>query len=247
MRIPRIYTPQALQLGECLILEPAPARHLVQVLRLKAGAGVLLFNGDGRECCASIVETDKSGVRLQVERCTSATPPPRLDLVLLQAIARGERMDFVLQKAVELGVTRVRPLFTERTQVRLRGERLDRRMDHWRQVVIAACEQSGRTRVPQLERAARLDSDGLGVDADLRLLLTPDAGHYLDQLAAPRQRVALLIGPEGGLTGGEVRLAEAEGFIPIRLGPRILRTETAPLAAIAAMQTLWGDFCSTGL
>jgi 16S rRNA (uracil1498-N3)-methyltransferase len=156
-------------------------------------------------------------------------------------------MDFVLQKAVELGVTQVRPLFTERTQVRLQGERLNRRMDHWRQVVIAACEQSGRTRLPSLETAARLDTDVLGVDADLRLLLAPEADLNLDQLAAPRRRVELLVGPEGGLTASEVRLAEAKGFTPIRLGPRVLRTETAPLAAIAAIQTLWGDFCGTGV
>lgn len=246
MRTPRIYTPQTLQPGECLIPEPAAARHLVQVLRLQAGAEVLLFNGDGRECCARISETDKSGVRLQVERCTPATPPSRLEIGLLQAVGRGERMDFVLQKAVELGVTHIRPLFTERTQVRLHGERLDRRMGHWRQVIIAACEQCGRTRVPRLERAARLDTDVLGVAADLRLLLAPEATHNLGQLAAPRQRVELLIGPEGGLSAGEVRLAEAQGFTPLRLGPRVLRTETAPLAAIAAIQTLWGDFRGTG-
>jgi 16S rRNA (uracil1498-N3)-methyltransferase len=147
---------------------------------------------------------------------------------------------------VELGVTRIRPVFTERTQVRLHGERLDRRMEHWRQVVIAACEQSGRTRVPQLDRAARLDTETLGGTDDLRLLLSPNARHSLVQLSAPRHRVELLIGPEGGLTAGEIRLAEDEGFTPIRLGPRVLRTETAPLAAIAAIQTLWGDFCSTG-
>jgi 16S rRNA (uracil1498-N3)-methyltransferase len=247
MRIPRIYTPQRLQTGKGLILEPAAARHLIRVLRLKAGAEVLLFNSDGRDCSANILQADKSGVRLQVGRCTPTAPPPRLEIELLQAVGKGERMDFALQKAVELGVTSIRPLFTERTQVRLHGERLDRRMAHWQQVVISACEQSGRNRLPRLERATHLDSEVLGKDNnDLRLLLAPIAGRNLAQLAAPRQRVQLLIGPEGGLTEAEMRLAEAEGFIPIRLGPRVLRTETAPLAAIAAIQTLWGDFCSAG-
>jgi 16S rRNA (uracil1498-N3)-methyltransferase len=247
MRIPRIYTPQRLRTGKGLTLEPAAARHLVQVLRLKTGAEVLLFNGDGRDCSAIILQADKSGVQLQVGRCAPAAPPPRLEIDLLQAVGKGERMDFALQKAVELGVTRIHPLFTERTQVRLHGERLDRRMAHWRQVVIAACEQSGRNRLPQLERAARLDTEALGEEGDqLRLLLAPNTGRNLSQLAAPRQRVQLLIGPEGGLTEAEMRLAETKGFIPIRLGPRVLRTETAPLAAIAAIQTLWGDFCSAG-
>jgi 16S rRNA (uracil1498-N3)-methyltransferase len=220
---------------------------LVQVLRLKAGAEVIVFNGDGRDCSATILLADKSGVQLQVGRCTPAAPLPSLEIELLQAVGKGERMDFVLQKSVELGVTRIRPLFTDRTQVRLHGERLDRRMAHWQQVVIAACEQSGRNRVPRLERAARLDTAALGEAADqLRLLLAPDAGDNLMQLAAPRQGVQLLIGPEGGLSEAETRLAETKGFIPIRLGPRVLRTETAPLAAIAAIQTLWGDFCSSG-
>ena len=209
MRVPRIYTPQPIHAGQRLILEPAKAHHLAMVLRLKAGARVLLFNGDGRDYTASIAQANKAEVQLQVESSERTTPPPRLKIALLQAIGKGERMDFALQKAVELGVTDIRPLFTERTQVRLHGERLDRRMEHWRQVVIAACEQSGRNRLPRLQRAARLDARTLGEGSDLRLLLAPSARHNLAQLASPKQQVDLLIGPEGGLAAEGIRYGPA--------------------------------------
>lgn len=244
MRIPRIYTPQTLAARVELALEPAAAHHLARVLRLRTGDELVVFNGDGCDCPSRILTSEKGQVRIRIEHCLPASPPPILEVGLLQAVGKGERMDFALQKAVELGVTRIRPLFTERTQVRLQGDRLEKRMIHWEQVVIGACEQSGRTRVPVLESPALLDADGLGMSPALRLLLAPQGGRNLREFPRPAEGVELLVGPEGGLSSAEIRLAEDAGFAPIQLGPRVLRTETAPLAAIAAVQTLWGDFCA---
>ena len=152
-------------------------------------------------------------------------------------------MDYTLQKAVELGVTDIVPLWTERTQVRLDDKRLERRMDHWRGVTISACEQCGRTRIPGLDAPVELKPWLAETDLQgLRLVLDPNATLTLTGLEHPESRVALLTGPEGGLSGAEREFARQHGFIPVRFGPRILRTETAALAAISSLQALWGDF-----
>ncbi len=243
MRTPRVHTDQPLTAGQTLALEAGPARHVVQVLRRRAGDALVLFNGDGREYPAHIVALEGKRVRVETGPASSPARESPLDIHLGQAVSRGERMDYTLQKAVELGVSRITPLWSRRTQVKLEGRRLDRRLAHWRGVIVAACEQSGRVRVPELAppldlaawcRARR--SDQLG------LVLDPAAEAGLRSLDGRGGGILLLSGPEGGLEPEEIDRALAAGFSGVRLGPRVLRTETAAVAALSALQLLWGDF-----
>lgn len=243
MRIPRVWVALPLGKERKIELPASAARHLLQVLRLRTGDRVVLFNGDGRDHGGEIVATARSRVAVHLDTAGPPEGPPRLDIRLGLGISKAERMTFALQKATELGVSRITPLFAERTLVRLSGERLDQRLEHWRGVLIAACEQCGRRRLPVLATAEPLfswlqnrDPDGLALDLD------PFAPRTLRDLSPPKGAVSLLVGPEGGLSEDEHAQAAAVGFTSVRLGPRILRAETAPLAAIAAVQTLWGDF-----
>jgi 16S rRNA (uracil1498-N3)-methyltransferase len=246
VRQARFYTPQDLAPGARVTLEPQPSRHLTQVLRLQAGDAVVLFNGDGCDYQGILVSPRRDAVEVILDGSPPAAPEPDpvLDIELALGISKGERMDFALQKAVELGVSRLVPLFTQRGVVRLSGDRLARRQQHWLGVSIAACEQSGRRRLADVLPARSLEDwiggfDGMGLLLDHRAALGPD------QLAPPQDgRIRLLIGAEGGLSPTERDAAVAAGLTPVRLGPRILRTETAPLAAIAALQVLWGDLRS---
>lgn len=241
MRAPRIYVEATLAVGEVHPLPAAQTRHISQVLRLKAGDRLILFNGDGHEYDARLAEASRHHATAAIEARGDVEPAPPLEIRLAIGISRGERMDFALQKAVELGVSQVMPLFTKRSQVKLDGARLDKRMEHWRGVVISACEQSGRRRIPMLERAQTLGT-WLETQRKGGLQLDPGATSALPELTPPSAGVTLLIGPEGGLEPKEREMAGARGFQGVRLGPRILRTETAPLAAIAVIQALWGDF-----
>ncbi|MBU0501254.1 MAG: 16S rRNA (uracil(1498)-N(3))-methyltransferase [Gammaproteobacteria bacterium] len=245
MRNPRIHTPQPLAANVEIRLEAEASQHLVQVLRLRTGAEITLFNGDGRDYPAILLNEGKRGCRALIQVQGPEEPPASLNLSLAIGISKGERMDMVMQKAVELGVSRIRPLFTRRSVVQLAGDRLEKRMGHWHKVMLGACEQSGRSRLPELGPAMGFD-DWLGEEKveGLGLLLHPDGKETLSSLTPPRpgQAVEILVGPEGGLTEEESSQAIAAGFLAVRLGPRVLRTETAPLAAIAAMQMLWGDF-----
>ncbi|NEV61542.1 16S rRNA (uracil(1498)-N(3))-methyltransferase [Thiorhodococcus minor] len=241
MRAPRIFVETTLTLGEAHPLPAAQTRHICQVLRLTAGDRLILFNGDGHDYDARLAETERHRATVVIEGYGDAEPVPPLEIRLAIGISKGERMDFALQKAVELGVDQVTPLFTKRSQVKLDGARLDKRMEHWRGVVISACEQSGRRRVPLLDPAQPFGA-WLETQREGGLQLDPGAATALPGLTPPDTRVTLLIGPEGGLDPKERALAEARGFLGVRLGPRILRTETAPLAAIAVIQALWGDF-----
>jgi 16S rRNA (uracil1498-N3)-methyltransferase len=241
VRIPRIFTDQALAPGKNLLLEPQASHHLSHVLRLPVGAHLLLFNGSGAEHSARIIEISKLQLTVKVGEVVRHEPLAPLQIHLLLGISRGERMEFALQKAVELGVSGIQPLFTERCQVKLTGQRLTQRLAHWRRLIINACEQSGRCHLPEILEPVDL-SRGLHCERlGLSLLLDPLAQQHLLDLAKPASKVALLVGPEGGLSARERTLAMQHGFIGIKLGPRILRSETAPLAAIAALQTLWGD------
>lgn len=244
MREHRLYTEQPLRVGKDLELEPRPAKHAAQVLRLNAGDLLTLFNGDGRDYSAEIQACTRRQVRLRVLGVGEPESPPPLGISLALGISRGERMDLALQKAVELGVGAIQPLFSSRTLVRLNDDRLAKRAQHWRGVVIAACEQSKRRRLPRLSPAVPLR---LWLDQQHSggILLHHEAHRAITELPQPQEQLTLLIGPEGGLSGDERECAQAQGFIPVRLGPRVLRTETAPLAAIAAIQTLWGDFKAT--
>jgi len=242
MRLPRFYTTQALASGQSVQLEPAASHHLLRVLRVQGGESVILFNGDGREYRAVVEPAEGKLARLTVIRADQVECESPLRISLGQGVSRGERMDFVMQKAVELGVTTLTPLWTRRSQVRLSGQRLDKRLRHWQGIVQAACEQSGRVVLPELQAASALNDWLKVASADtVRLVLDPDADTTLQALQRPVQ-VRVLIGPEGGLEKQEVETAVAAGFQRVRLGTRILRTETAALATLAALQTLWGDF-----
>lgn len=240
MRPPRIYVEATLGEGSTLRLPARSARHLDQVLRRPAGSPLVLFNGDGLDYAARLLGVERGGATIAVGAPGVREPLPPLDIHLALGISKGERMDYALQKSVELGVTRFTPLFTERTQIQLTGPRLARRLDHWRGVLIAACEQSGRSRLPTLA-AALAYPDWLAGQHGGGFLLDPEASRSLAGSPAPGSAVTLLIGPEGGFSPRERERARAHGFQGVRLGPRILRAETAPLAAVAIVQALWGD------
>ncbi|MES1926289.1 16S rRNA (uracil(1498)-N(3))-methyltransferase [Salinisphaera sp. T31B1] len=238
--VPRVFVDAPLAAGATVELPEAKRHHLATVLRLKAGAPVTLFNGDGNEYAARIDHTDRKHMTLAVEARHSPRRESPLSITLYQAIARGDRMDFALAKAVELGVTAIRPVFTERSKVKLDGERLARKQAHWQAVVESAAEQSGRLIRPTLESATDL-SRCIAKDTDrLRLMLAPTATGGLQSVTAT-DRIALLIGPESGLSDHEIDTAATAGWQAVTLGPRILRTETAGMAALAALQSLWGD------
>lgn len=244
MRRIRIYTPQSLTTGQITELEADASHHLTQVLRLRPGKQVILFNGDGHEYIAQLLEVGKRSARLQLLRCSEREFEPQLCIHLGLGLSRGERMDFAVQKSVELGVHTITPLLTERCTVKLSPRRMDKRLRHWRAVVVSACEQSGRCRLPRLSETASLAQWLKTAETEGGILLDHRSPRSLDQLPRPATRVNLLIGPEGGLAEGERLQAERGGFVATRLGPRVLRTETAPLAAIAALQMLWGDFAA---
>lgn len=241
MRTIRLYSAQALAPGAAITLEERPARHAQQVLRLAPGAALTLFNGDGRDYTGRIVSARPGQVQVQIEAVGSEEPPPPLQIGLGLGVARAERMDFAVQKAVELGVAAITPLLCERTLVRLSGARLAKRQAHWQGVLIAACEQSGRRRLPTLAPVQALP-DWLATRPPGGLLLDPQATRALAGLPAPGPALTLLVGPEGGLSPGERAAARAAGFTGVWLGPRVLRAETAPLAAIAVVQACWGDW-----
>jgi len=242
VRVPRILTRQPLANDSSLSLEPEPSHHLSQVLRLKVGDTLILFNGNGQEYAAAITQLSRKGVRVDIGQLLRDEASPPLEINLIIGISRGERMEFALQKAVELGVTGIQPVFTKRCMVKLDGQRLPRRLAHWQKILVSACEQSGRNTIPGLASPAPL-AEVLQHDwKGLRLVLDHRGQLTLPELPRPDQTVNLLIGPEGGLSLDERNLAGSQNFIGIKLGPRVLRSETAPLAAIAAIQVLWGDF-----
>lgn len=241
MRIPRIHHPHALASGECITLEESAANHVARVLRLKPGAPLRLFDGRGGEYEATLSSIGKRSVEATVGIHHPIEIESTLSITLAQGIAKGERMDYVVQKAVELGVQRIAPLLTEHCAVNLSGERLEKRIRHWQAVVISACEQCGRNTVPEVLAPLTLD-DWLGQpDDSLRLVLDPRAAQGLQDHSPNTQGISLLIGPEGGLSEDEITRAKAAGYHGLRLGPRILRTETATLAAVTLVQGRWGD------
>jgi len=241
VRIPRIFCNAPLASGQQVLLDEQASRHLQRVLRLKHGDPIVLFDGSGRDFEARIGRGQKPALTAQVGDVLRQETPPTLRIHLAIGVSRGERMDFALQKAVELGVWEIQPLFTERSVVRLSGERLASRQGHWQGVVQHACGQSGRSLIPALQNA-RPFSDWLSAFNGRGILLDHRAKSGLGAIDHPGTSVTLLVGPEGGLSITEREAAGSKQFQAVRLGPRILRTETAPLAAISALQTLWGDF-----
>ncbi|MDL0431349.1 16S rRNA (uracil(1498)-N(3))-methyltransferase [Marinobacter sp. TBZ242] len=244
MRIPRIYTDSPLSEGATTGLDDNAAHHVGRVLRMQPGQELLLFNGDGNDYTAAITESGKKRVEVRVGPPVENTTESALEIVLGQTLSKGDRMDYAVQKAVEMGVTRIVPLTTERCDVKLRGDREDKRLRHWQSVAISAAEQCGRARVPEILPVMTLtDWFHHTSDCDLRLVLHHRTEQSLDTMTKPT-RVALMIGPEGGLSQEEITAAETAGFLPVALGPRVLRTETAPVAAMTLCQWLWGDIGS---
>lgn len=240
MRIPRIYHSSSITLQQAFTLDDDAANHVGRVLRMPINSELLLFNGDGFNYIAHITAVDKKQVVVTAtDRATNLVESP-LKIHLGQAISRGDRMDFAIQKAVELGVTAITPLFTERCGVKLDGERLLKRTLQWQKIVISACEQSGRSIVPTVHPAISLQEWLAQETKELKLTLHPRANDTIKTLTA-RQDIRLVIGPEGGFTDDEISQTSQAGFISILLGPRILRTETAALSTISALQLQFGD------
>ncbi len=239
-RAPRLYCEGVLSPGATVLLSERAARHLA-ALRLKVGDQVVLFNGDGCESSALLAAIGKRGASATVKRRDATDRESPLTIRLAQGVCASDRMDLVLQKATELGVEAILPVTTTRSIVRLSPERRERRETHWQNVVIAACEQCGRNRIPRVEATTSFPHFIANVTREgIRVLLSPDGTVAFRELsvAAP---VCVLIGPEGGLAPDEREMATSAGFVPVRFGPRVLRTETAPLAALAALQALYGD------
>lgn len=241
MRIPRIYHPEPLADGQTITLGREAARHLARVLRMGVDAPLDVFDGRGGEFRGVIARVEREQVSVALRHFTAEDRESPLHTTLAQGISRGERMDYTLRKAVELGISAIQPLFTEYCQVQLKGDRLAKRMDHWRGVVIAACEQSGRNRLPFLHTPVPLAQWLQQLPAGLHLVLDPRAPTGLEAMSPPDGPITLLVGPEGGLSDGEMGQLQRAGYRGLGLGPRILRTETAALAALAALQSRWGD------
>ena len=242
MPSPRFYLNEPLAPGARFSLPPGPARHAARALRLGVDDTITLFNGRGGEYAARIERIHKDEVAVAITGFVDVERESTLRVMLAQGISSGERMDYTLQKAVELGVTAIQPISARRSVVKLTGERADRRTAHWQGVVASACEQCGRNQVPVVAPPLSL-AHWLGQRPGGRLLfLSPLAEARLADLPQPEGQDWLVAGPEGGFEADEIAALHAAGAIPVRLGPRVLRTETAALAALAAMQTLWGDF-----
>jgi len=241
MRTIRAYTDAPLVLGQVVRLDPIASQHLARVLRLPMDAPVRIFNGDGCDYAGHIVGLKRDAVEVRLATREPAAPESPLRLTLAQCVARAEKMDWVVQKATELGVARIVPVVSERTEVRLEPDRAERRRAHWHGVAVAACEQCGRARVPEVAPLVEL-ADFLAEprgDGEQALVLDPDGTAGLGAVAS--SAYCLLVGPEGGFSEREIAAATHAGFLPARLGPRVLRSETAGAAALAVLGARLGD------
>ncbi len=237
----RVYLESPLASGEVVDLPEAAFRHLVQVLRMHAGDALIVFDGCGGEYEATLESVAKRGATLRIGSFHEVSRESALDLTLVQGISKGDRMDFTIQKAVELGVTRIVPITTERCNVNLGAERQDKKFEHWRGVLRSACEQSGRTRVPELCAVQRFTDWLAQPVTGARLMLDPQGAIPLAGVQGPVGGLSLVVGPEGGLSPAELRIGAAEGCLGVRLGPRVLRTETAGVVALSVLQARFGD------
>ena len=251
MRIPRVLLPVALRTGDEHGLPAGAADHMVRVLRLSVGRSLRVFDGHGAEFEATLIEVGKRGARVALAAAVSTAPPSPLRITLAQALARGEKMDWILQKATELGVAAIQPLQTERTEVRLGEERSERRMAHWRGVVVGACEQCGRADVPELRSPLALP-DWLAqmlrvpkLQGEARVFLDPESSIDIGSGSPALAALVLSVGPEGGFSEREHAAFAHARFDGWRLGPRVLRTETAGMAMLAVAQARWGDLAES--
>lgn len=242
MRIPRFYTTEPLSVGEELLLPDTTFRHAIQVLRLNAGEPLILFNGTGGEYQARITSVSKRAASVLVEKFSLIDTESPLHLTLVITVIKPDKMDFALQKAVEIGVANIQPLITQRSVIRIGKDKADKKAQHWDGIVQAACEQSGRTRLPTVETPQTLDSWLENSTGGTRIILAP--GDYPRIHALPEDLpapISLLIGPEGGFTDEEVEMCLKAGVTAVSLGPRILRAETASTTALALLQHRYGD------
>jgi 16S rRNA (uracil1498-N3)-methyltransferase len=241
--IPRFFCPFPLHPGATVELAAEASHHALKVLRVGAGDTAIVFDGRGGQWRATLHPAGKN-LRATLHEFDAIDCESPLRLTLVQALPASDKMDFVVQKATELGVSRIQPVLAKRSVIRLSGERAERRAEHWRNIAIAACEQCGRNRVPEVAPILDLPHYlGLAApEASLRWICAPGGGGSLRELPPPALPISLLVGPEGGFEEGEMLAARAAGFYVIGLGPRVLRTETAGLGAVAAMMALWGDW-----
>lgn len=242
VRINRIYCTGPLKSGAQVTLPSPSAYHVARVLRMREGAPLRVFDGSGRDFSAEIARIDGDSVVVRLLEPAQAVSESPLRITLVQGVSRGERMDWTLQKTTELGVAAIAPVLTARSVVRLDAKQAEKKQAHWRGIIISACEQCGRARIPDVgvptslrEYLATARREGM------RLVLSPAAPASLAGIASVSSRIELLVGPEGGLDDDELVAAQDAGFMPVRLGPRVLRTETAAVAALSVMQALWGD------
>jgi 16S rRNA (uracil1498-N3)-methyltransferase len=243
MGAPRFYSPLPIGMGNAgtlIELDESAAHHATRVLRLSAGDALTLFDGTGGEFDATLERVDKRGAAVRVLRFVPIERESPLAVTLAQGIAANDAMDSTLRKATELGVTSIQPLVTARSSPLPEGERAEKRLVHWRQVAIAACEQCGRNRIPDVA-APRPFADWLREWTESGVILVPAVRRSLAAIAQPGSKFALLVGPEGGFDAREIAAAQADGFAPLALGPRVLRTETAAAAGLAIVQAHWGD------
>jgi len=243
MRQTRLYIEGEYSTGSELEIEAEKARYLGRVLRLRVGDSLVVFNGTGTAYSADIAAFSRAGAALSVRDAVTLASESPLKIHLVQGISRGERMDFVVQKATELGVKRITPLLTERGVVKLTDARAEKRRQHWQKVAASACEQCGRVRLPLVDAPRRLETwlsaKPQHVESDV--ILRPGATQSLSAIDMPATKVCILIGPEGGFSDVEYQLADVAGFVAVSMGPRVLRTETAAAAALAILQARWGD------
>jgi 16S rRNA (uracil1498-N3)-methyltransferase len=241
MRVSRLYVPSPLAENMAIQLDDDSSHYLRSVLRLKKDDAIVIFNGEGGEYLAKALEVTRKAVTLAVGAYQSRSVESSLHLSLGLGIARGDKMDWSIQKSVELGVNVITPLLTERCVVQFKGEKMPQRWHHWQKIIQHAAEQSGRTVLPTLN-AIELLPDWVGQQQGLKVFLDPYAQASLNVLTPENKQVTLMTGPEGGFANHERDVAKAAGFVPVRMGSRVLRTETASIAALSALQMLWGDF-----
>jgi len=237
----RIYHSSEIELEQNLVLGKKSSHHLIRVLRSKKGSKVTLFNGDGYEYLAEILDDNSKNCQLEIKDKTEINNESPLNITLLQGISRGDRMDSCIQKSVELGIHTIIPVICQKTGPSLKDNRAEKKLKHWQQIIISACEQSGRCIIPEIKTATNFLSAVQNTHSDHKIILAPNAKNTIKSIPAPNNDLCILIGPEGGFTEEEIQLAMDNNFISVSLGPRILRTETAGPACVAIAQTLWGD------
>lgn len=241
MRVPRIYHPNPIESASIVQLSEDAAGHIGRALRMQPGQEVLLFDGSEFEYLASITEVTKKNVTVEIKSKTKSDVESPLDIHLGQVVSRGDKMEFTIQKSVELGVNTITPLLSERCGVKLDAKRFEKKLQQWQKIAISACEQCGRNKVPVIRPIMQLEDWCEEEYEGLKLNLHPRAPYSINSLPEPVQKVKLLIGPEGGLSDGEIEMASEKNFEQTLLGPRVLRTETAALTAITALQVRFGD------